>query len=253
MSRCQICDTTFLEYETEKIGEHLKTHQDALREVGKCPLCDCCWAALDKEQKKQHLWNHQAQGEQDLIKNFWQGFQCPICDRDLQPLSHDDILAHMADHPPGLLRFCDRCGLDISSSTEHERDHHKKTCHETEREENVVHCKRCGKSRSNETELGSAIHERICIHTGKEFCTICALNISHISLEEKVRHYRRHKVPGGSRKTFCKRCGQNLVTMSPHAREAHKQECYLTEPHKIDVRESMEGKLLHLKPLLGSC
>lgn len=243
MSRCQICDVIFPEYETEKIAEHLKGHQDALRETGKCPLCDCCWAALDKEQKKQHLWNHQNQGEQDLIRNFWQGFQCPICDVDLQSLSNEDILAHMADHPPGLLRFCDRCGLDISSCPEAERHHHKQVCLETETNERIIHCARCGKDRSHETEQDSQIHDRLC-NGNERFCRICALDVSWLPIEDAIRHCNRCKPHGGPRKTFCQRCGKNLVAMDSHARALHKQECYLREPH-INERERIEGELLH--------
>ncbi|PMD51308.1 uncharacterized protein K444DRAFT_620433 [Hyaloscypha bicolor E] len=240
MSRCQLCDTSFPEYEMENIAKHLKAHQDALREVGKCPLCDCCWSALDKEQKKQHLWNHQTQGEQDLIRNFWQGFQCPICDEDLQSLSNEDVLAHMAEHPPGLLKFCDRCGLDTSSCLEAERDHHKKTCHETETAVSIVFCNGCGKNRSHETELDRQIHDSLCIPTSKTFCTVCGLHTTGLSIEGNQRHYYFHTPPGGPRKTFCKRCGKNLITMDAQERAAHRQECYLAEPHVMDTRDRIQ-------------
>jgi hypothetical protein len=241
MHRCQICAVTFPEYEKEKIAEHLKSHQDALRESGKCPLCDCCWAALDKEQKKQHLWNHQDQGEHDLITNFWQGFQCPICNLDLQSLPNEDILAHMADHPPGLLRFCDRCGLDIQSCFGPERFHHEQACQETETAERIIYCLRCGKDRSHETEIDRQIHDRLCT-SNRRFCTKCGLDMTRLSIDEANRHGFLCKPPSGARKTFCKRCGKNLVAMDARSRATHKQECYMREPY-IDPRERLEGQL----------
>jgi hypothetical protein len=246
MSRCQMCAVTFPEYEAEKIVEHLKGHQDALRETGKCPLCDFCWAALDKEQKKEHLWNHQSECEQDLLRSFWQGFQCPICDMDLQSLPNDDILTHMADHPPGLLRFCDRCGLDMNLCGEAEKYHHREACVEAEKNERIIHCRHCGKNRSYETEQDSQVHDRLCTTSQyKAFCTQCALNMTLLGEYERIQHSSRCKPPGGPEKTFCKRCGKNLATMDAYARVDHKQECYMREPHLND-RERIEGEWLHM-------
>ena len=243
MSRCQLCDTTFPEYEVEQIAEHLKGHQDALREVGQCPLCDCCWAALNKQQRKEHLWGHQKQQESDLMRSYWQGFQCPICDINLRDLpSNDDVLAHMADHPPGLLRFCDRCGLDKESCTKSELHHHKQTCFEMDHAGNAVFCSRCSKDRSSETEQDRQTHDSICIPDGKDFCTVCGLDRTNMRDVEKHQHCFYHKAPGGPRKTYCKRCGLNLVTMTAAAKIAHQDACYLMEPYTINTKERLQGK-----------
>ncbi|PMD33796.1 hypothetical protein L207DRAFT_146337 [Hyaloscypha variabilis F] len=243
MSRCQLCDTSFPEYETDKIAEHLKSHIDALRQAGKCPLCACCWAALDMQQKKEHLWGHQKQCESDHMRNFWQGFQCPICDEELLALaSTDDVLAHMADHPPGLLRFCDRCGLDSTVCSLAHKKHHDQTCLETDQTGKLSFCNRCGKERSSETEQDRKTHELTCKPNGSVFCKICGLSLSSMRDNQKHEHSLIHKAPGGPRKTFCKRCGKNLVTMSAEEKATHKQDCYLTLPRTFDTRERIQGK-----------
>ncbi|KAE9366903.1 hypothetical protein N431DRAFT_487373 [Stipitochalara longipes BDJ] len=241
MSRCQLCNTTFPEYETEKIAEHLKSHQDALREVGRCPLCDCCWAALDKQQKKEHLWHHQKQNESNLMRSYWQGLQCPVCDEDLGALqSNDEVLAHMADHPPGLLRFCDRCGVDTTLCDDAQRNQHDQTCFETDQAGKLVFCNRCGKDKASEKEQDRQTHDLICKPNGRQFCTVCGIEWSSMKDGEKHQHCLFHKTPGGPRKTFCKRCGKNISTMNAGQSTAHQQDCYLTEPHIIDTRERIQ-------------
>lgn len=240
MNRCQLCDVNFPEYEKEKIAEHLKKHQDDIRESGRCPLCDCDWVVLDKEQKKRHLWNHQDQGEHDLIRNFWQGFQCPICDLDLQSLPNEDILAHMADHPQGLLSFCDRCGVDLRSCLDSESVHHSQVCHETKERERIIHCLRCGKDRSQETEVDSEIHDRLC-NSNDRFCTKCGLEMTRLGIEEEQRHGYVCRPPSGPRKSFCRTCGNDLITMDARSRTVHKQECYMSEPY-VDPRDRFGGE-----------
>jgi hypothetical protein len=243
--RCDLCDTIFADYEKEKIVEHHKVHQDAQRCAGNCPLCGNSWAMWNEEQKKEHLWNHQRQEEGDLIRHFWQGFQCPVCDIELHPLPTEEILSHMAEHPPGLLKFCDRCGLEISSCLPVEVDHHKEVCIEIEKEDIITYCNGCGRDRSNETDQQRKEHRKAC-RQNAEFCRKCGIEMSKLLDIYEVRmHYSHCVAPRGPRKKFCRRCGQNLNAMSDLMHVSHQQECYLREPH-ANKRERIEGKLLNI-------
>jgi len=207
-------------------------------------LCGCCWSALDKEQRKQHLWGHQKQDESDLMRSYWQGHECPVCNEDLNSLpSNDDILAHMLDHPRGILRFCDRCGLDEKMCSEEEKIQHKRTCFESAEAGKAVFCNRCGKDRSTETEQDRQAHDSICTLNSKDFCTVCGLDRTHMRDDDKHRHCIFHKAPGGQRKTYCKRCGKNIATMNAEEAKGHQADCYLMEPYTMETRERLQGTL----------
>jgi hypothetical protein len=242
MTKCTICDAAFPEYEPEKITEHIQAHRNAELAVGVCPLCACPWITWDQDQRKQHLWHHQEEDETVKMGTFWQGFQCPVCDEEFDPLQTDEILYHMAEHPPGLLKFCDRCSLDLSSCLPAELDHHKKFCVETECDKKRLYCNGCGKDRSNEDDKERQEHNKVCSQVG-DHCKVCGIDRSQFQGRGAQLHKTRCVAPGGPRKRFCQRCRLNLNTMDCLERASHKQECYLREP-RPNEKERIQGKLL---------
>ncbi|RDL31056.1 uncharacterized protein BP5553_09845 [Venustampulla echinocandica] len=239
MDNCPMCDVTFPNYETNQITAHFKMHADQIASAGVCPECESeQWTFMNTEQRRDHLASHRDQNESDMISNFWNKFDCPVCDMPLgrHPNTQhpQDILDHVAGHTPGAIQFCDRCGIDIKQFTPIEHLHHKNICIDGPKKDlgdpDPLFCDACGKDRTDEQEEGLMEHRRYCHRGPGKFCNLCGLNLSSASGFLAVHHKNRCRPPRGFRKKFCRRCGANLPALDENGRLAHREACHFIEP-----------------------
>jgi hypothetical protein len=188
--KCEICTEFFERFKEDEIREHYKVHADHLRVAGLCPLCEeKDWFFWTLDQKKNHIMMHQEQQETQTIRDFWQGLQCPVCDGDLHDLPTDQILSHMAEHAPGVLQFCDLCGLHIKDCSATELAHHKKVCVDISQTEprnpgdlEREFCEHCGKDRTFESDDKRIEHSKYC-RPGLlgAFCKQCSFRLNGLN------------------------------------------------------------------------
>jgi hypothetical protein len=259
MENCNLCDVTFPMYEIEKIREHYKEHIEQIRSAGLCPMCgDDAWIFLSQDERKSHLEEHQNYNELEKMKNFWKDLQCPVCDIDLSKRKSDEILQHVADHQPGLIRFCDRCSLDLKDCCQAELENHQKNCLDYDRNDTPqfgdlqvpIFCDKCGKDRTFESEEESISHTNYCCGFARSFCRTCGVDFNFLTHDQCARHSVHCYPPRGHRKTFCKRCSTNLTTLNPMMKASHDQDCYFQEPGQQSVRDRTSGvfSLVNFRP-----
>ncbi|PBP27596.1 hypothetical protein BUE80_DR001478 [Diplocarpon rosae] len=229
---CPICSEVFASYDNEKKKRHYEQHTEQINAGRVCPLCeDANWRFWTLSQKRDHLINDQNEQVKAEIKAFWSVTRCPICNEEFRDMTAEQVIAHLAAHIPGALKFCDRCGLDISSCTPAEISHHDRTCvFVAERQPNVDWlCNVCGQ----EDKPG---HEST--HPGSQdprapFCVRCGLSLANLDEATHADHGSRCKRPSGPSAIFCKRCGVDLSSLDALGFAAHNNECYRREPASV--------------------
>ncbi|KAI6714117.1 hypothetical protein JHW43_003338 [Diplocarpon mali] len=229
---CPICSEVFASYDNEKKKKHYEQHTEQIHAGRVCPLCeDANWRFWTLSQKRDHLINDQNEQVKAEIKAFWSVTRCPVCNEEFRDLTAEQVIAHLAAHIPGALKFCDRCGLDISSSTPAEISHHDRACvFVAVRPPNVDWlCNLCGK----EDKSG---HEST--HPGFQdpsapFCVRCGLSLAKLDESACDDHGSRCRRPSGPSAVFCKRCGIDLSSLDALGFAAHNNECYRTAPTSI--------------------
>ncbi|KAE8445723.1 hypothetical protein EG329_012902 [Mollisiaceae sp. DMI_Dod_QoI] len=232
-SACAMCSAAFPAYTQEDIVAHYKGHADALAAAGRCPICETeGWVFMDMDHKRQHIMEHFDKIETDRIKEFWAQLDCPFCGEDLHDLDALDVVAHIASHTPDVIRFCDRCGLDLKAATKAEIAHHDDTCRDWQAEEDhntpPFFCGQCGVDRAKkETEEERKAHGRFCRPPEYENCTKCGLDLSKLDEKNYGLHELKCRVPRGWRKKWCGRCGKDLSIMDTIDRAYHKNDCLL--------------------------
>ena len=254
MKNCEFCDVQIALYETDGIRKHHENHVQQLRTAGLCPTCgDTNWLFWSVDLRKDHLHTHQVEAETKQIKQFWGDLQCPVCDTALQKMPTDDILQHMADHQAGLLKFCDRCSLNLQDCCQAELSHHKRKClqvspgeknHTTTpagRSSPSCFCDKCGMDRTFEDDEARRKHRLVCRYAAHGFCAKCGIELSLLNQAEEARHMAHCRPPGGMKKSFCKRCATDLDLLDAVGQASHATECYLKEPSITSERERILG------------
>lgn len=243
MDVCVFCNQSFQKWKHHEMQAHLRKHADQIASAGKCPICATeQWAMMNMEQKKRHIAFHQKQ------RVVWEAEYCPICGEDFSRIGkQEDVIRHLAEHPPGMLRFCDKCGLEQSACSKSEIDNHKKKCIEAaERfEDDPVprFCEICGTNRTEESEQGRIIHRMICnVDQRGYYCRKCGLNMNSMSVENRSRHVARCKPPRGLKGKHCQTCGEDQTGDSIEARKDHRKKCWLNiESERPSEQETIDG------------
>ncbi|KAH8646563.1 hypothetical protein BGZ60DRAFT_535547 [Tricladium varicosporioides] len=260
---CPLCDSKFEPYKKDEISKHFKEHSDALAAASICPICEIeDWVFMNTDQKRTHLMDHHSREDSKVMQNFWADHSCPVCDIPLHPLGNPQaILAHVAEHTPGVLQYCDHCGVHLKSMSGIEQHHHQQVCldqpDKAPGEKDLEFCDVCGKDRSDSSEEEIAAHRRYCRRGKGIFCGVCQFNLAEWPLEVVQRHMAQCKPPRGFQKKFCRRCGVKLYDMNIPQAADHRNTCYLQEGNSSgnDLRKKYEdlqrsichNELLHSK------
>lgn len=252
---CPLCPKSFPKYKDHELQAHLRKHGDQIASAGKCPVCETeQWAMMDMQQKKRHVAFHQVQQKpwkQDYEtdrKFYWDIEHCPICGIKFEKLgATEDVIYHLAEHPQGMLRFCDRCGLEKAACSNDELKNHKSRCIDAperlEDDPEMRFCEVCNTNRTNETDEGRLNHRMICDVTKCQYyCRKCGLNMTDFSVGEKTAHINRCKPVRGWKGKYCQRCGEDLSGYNGEQRRTHLQEtCSFNNKYKPSQQESLEG------------
>ena len=232
VTACPICNTNFAKYKVDETRDHFNKHIQQIKAAGSCPFCETeQWALWTPDERKQHLATHTSTENNKMAQDFWASLHCPVCDIQLDDLGNTKaILYHMAEHTPGVVQFCDRCGLHLKSCDQAEIDHHHEECiSKSDRPlnaENPIFCDTCGKNRSKRSRVEEVDHRRYCRLGLGAWCDVCGLNLTSMSTEGVSKHRSHCKTPGGFDRKFCSRCGLNLAAMDATALAYHKQTCF---------------------------
>lgn len=235
MATCIICQASFAKYKLDEISAHCYAHLQQLYIEGACPTCgNGSWSLWTPEEKRQHQAVHASITESAEVKKFWNQLYCPCCDKELDSLGGPKaILYHMAEHQPGSIQYCDRCGLHVTSCDKYELSHHRDQCMAKDDRppgsSNRWFCDSCGKDRTAGTETEIKDHRRTCGVDKGAWCDVCGLNITYLSTINVGRHKARCKPPGGYDRKFCAKCGENLEIKDARGLEYHKQTCFNSE------------------------
>jgi hypothetical protein len=246
MINCTMCDEKFTAWDKGKIQKHWNLHKEQITSAGKCPICSSDhWIFWSVEQRKEHLEDHRNDADEKLANDFWNGLQCPVCDRNLSSMQHEDVLLHMAEHPSGVLQFCDRCGLHISDCNEIETAHHRRVCTEggdrKKTDPELKFCNNCGMDLTKPTSDQEEEHRKNCWHTRGIHCTICGLKMNSWVRAEEDRHRSHCKPPRGFMKKHCRKCAFDLSNCDPHGLSFHAQTCYINDPRQTTEGERIKG------------
>ncbi|KAK2623737.1 hypothetical protein QTJ16_006918 [Diplocarpon rosae] len=229
---CPICSEVFASYDNDKKKRHYEQHTEQINAGRVCPLCeDANWRFWTLSQKRDHLINDQNEQVKAEITAFWSVTRCPICNEEFRDMTAEQVIAHLAAHIPGVLKFCDRCGLDISSCTPAETSHHDKTCiFVAERQPNVDWlCNVCGREdKPGHESTHPASHD-----PRAPFCVRCGLSLANLDEATQEDHGSRCKRPCGPSAVFCRRCGIDLLSLDALGFAAHNNECYRREPASV--------------------
>jgi C4-type Zn-finger protein len=245
---CSVCGEVFHSHEMIRRRAHLKKHTDAIASAGKCPICESDqWMMMDMDQRREHIAHHYKGSELGRGGNMFEQLNCPVCDKELSTIGDvDDILFHVAEHAPGVLKYCDRCGLNMKEGSESELIQHKKVCvNAPERfpgDRNLIFCDICGKDRTVENEKQRVDHRRFCISGKGAFCRKCGFNMSHLDSAGQHRHMERCRDIGRHRKKFCRKCGRDVSQMNDEEKAQHRDTCQLKEPPPVTEKLSGMGE-----------
>jgi uncharacterized protein with PIN domain len=234
MWACPICNTTFKNYNKTTIREHVQEHIKQIQEAGECPICgDANWAFMSIDQRRGHFAWHMAK-EQDAAKQAsWQQVQCPACDIDLSNMRPEAIVEHCLKHSPGIVQYCDKCGLHEANCTKYEILHHDQVCRAAPERQKTdpepVFCESCGKDTANQTQIQKALHTRDCqtmpTASSKTFCTKCGLDITTFNNMQLTRHNSHCRVPRGFKRKFCGRCATDVSELDTTQKARHRRLC----------------------------
>jgi C4-type Zn-finger protein len=247
---CPICQETFEVYSRDRKTAHFKTHADQIGSAGKCPVCENDqWKIMDMDQRREHISYHYKGGELGRGGTMFEKLDCPVCDRELSIIGDaDDILFHMAEHTPGVLRYCDRCGLNMKECSQLELMQHKKVCADAPDrlpgDRTRFFCGTCGKDRTVEEEKQLVNHRKFCVF-GKGFhCLKCGYDMTNLDSVGRQRHQERCKEIGGYRKKFCRKCGRDVSEMSDVENAQYRDTCQLMEPPSATEDSRKKGEIL---------
>ncbi|KAK6613746.1 hypothetical protein H4I96_00067 [Botrytis cinerea] len=248
---CLICSVTMAGYEHAEIQRHYGQHLVQLQKEGQCPLCEReSWSIMTMEQKKEHLETHQVETDTEMIRNFWNGIECPVCDAKLSGFTAEQVLRHMADHIPGIVEFCDKCGLRTAICTHAELVHHRYVCLDQPDRGPLdlapLFCGDCGQNRTAENEGERGRHVINCTAKSrrvqdKKFCTKCGIDKSAWSNDEITTHDEHCTSPQGLSKAFCLRCGTRLLGASEAQLDDHRVYCSVRTKEPENLRQRVEG------------
>lgn len=257
---CPICNVTMTGYENAEIQKHFELHLRQLQKEGQCPICEReCWSTMSMEEKKKHLEMHQAEADTEMIRNFWNRIACPVCDAKLSGFTAEQVLMHMADHLPGIVEFCDRCGLRTAICAYPELVHHRYTClDKPERgplDPEPAFCGDCGQNRTAEDEEDRGQHVINCTaknrrNQEKKFCTKCGIDKSAWSKDEITEHDDRCTSPQGVSRMYCLRCGTKLLGLSSDQLNDHHVYCTVRTKKPEDIHRRIEGTFTILSEIL---
>lgn len=253
---CRICPLTFKDYETDKIEAHYKTHKDRELDNGQCILCNTnSWAFMSIGERKAHIQKHVDERTAWDMEEFWGSHRCPACDETFRDMHPDDIIAHcINDHAPGVLHFCDNCGINESVLSNTHQAYHQSHCRNVPCEpvgsKEPEFCIRCGKNTENQDPTEEKLHNRDCHFTGNSFCRKCGLEMTGFSPEAATAHYAVCRRPGGRRRKFCRKCGIQLEGLGNAEIKNHSASC-LKKPDIVpDNRSSTLAGEFHAAALL---
>jgi hypothetical protein len=247
---CPICNTNLARYRVDETRDHFNKHIQQIQSAGNCPFCDTeQWALWTPDERKQHLGTHTSDTDSKIATEFWESLHCPVCDLQLDDLGNTKaILFHMAEHTPGVLQFCDRCGLHVKSCDQVEIDHHHQECilkpDSPLNAANPIYCDTCGKNRSERSHDEKIDHRRYCRLGLGAWCDVCGLNITALSTYGVSKHRSHCKTPGGFDRKFCSRCGVNLAAMDATSLAYHKQTCFNHEAGARDSNQKIQRGML---------
>ena len=229
---CPICDTNIAKYRTDETRDHFNKHIQQIQSAGSCPICETeQWSLWIPDERKLHLSTHAGVADSEVARTFWDSLLCPVCDIQLDDLGNTKaILYHMAEHTPGVLEFCDRCGLHLKSCDQVEIDYHHQECIlKPDRDltaRTPIFCDTCGKNRSVRSHEEEIAHRRYCRLGRGLWCDVCGLEITELSENGVAKHRSYCTTPGGFDRKFCARCGVNLGVMDDFSIAYHKQTCF---------------------------
>lgn len=242
MATCIICKTSFAKYKIDEIKDHCWRHLQQLYTDGACPTCgNGSWSLWTAEEKRQHQAAHASIEESAEVKKFWNQLYCPCCDKELDTLgSPKAILYHMAEHQPGSIQYCDRCGLHLTGCDNYELNHHRDQCLAKEDRPpgstDRWFCDHCGKDRTAGTEEEIRAHRKTCGSNEGAWCDSCGMDITHLAPKVLQRHKTRCRPPGGYDRKFCAKCGENLEVKDTKSLVYHKQTCFNSESSSALLR-----------------
>ncbi|KAF7929234.1 uncharacterized protein EAE98_005153 [Botrytis deweyae] len=247
---CLICSVTMAGYDHAEIQRHYGQHLVQLQKEGQCPLCEReSWSIMTMEQKKEHLETHQVETDTEMIRNFWNGIECPVCDAKLSGFTAEQVLRHMADHIPGIVEFCDKCGLRTAICNHAELVHHRYVClDQPDRgplDLEPSFCGDCGQNRTAEDEEERGQHVINCTAKNrrvqdKKFCTKCGIDKSAWSNDEITTHDEHCTSPQGLPKAFCLRCGTRLLGATEAQLDDHRVYCSIRTKEPENLRQRVE-------------
>ncbi|QSZ35272.1 hypothetical protein DSL72_008141 [Monilinia vaccinii-corymbosi] len=247
---CPICSVSMPGYEHAEIQRHYAQHLVQLQKEGQCPLCEReSWSIMTMEQKKEHLETHQVEVDTEMIRNFWNDIECPVCDAKMSGFKAEQVLRHMADHLPGIIEFCDKCGLRTAICNHAELVHHRYTClDKPDRgplDQEPSFCGDCGQNRTAEDEGERGLHVVNCTAKNrhsqdKKFCTKCGIDKSSWSKNEIATHDDHCTTPQGSPKAFCLRCGTKLIGLNAEQLDDHRVFCSIRTKEPETLRQRIE-------------
>lgn len=229
---CPICTVSLEKYKTDEISDHYNRHVKQIQAAGACPICETeQWMLWTPEERKLHLDTHTDASASKAASDFWDSLFCPVCDIQLDTLGNTKaILYHMAEHTPGILEYCDRCGLNIKSCDQVEIDHHHLECatkpDRALTEPTPIFCDTCGKNRSKRSKGEEIVHRRYCKLGLGAWCEVCSIELTGWAPDGVSRHKSHCKTPGGFDRKFCSRCGINLAVMDDIGISYHQQTCF---------------------------
>ena len=241
-----ICNTNIAKYRVDETRDHFNKHIQQIQSAGSCPICETeQWSLWIPEERKQHLSTHTGAADSEAATKFWDSLHCPVCDIQLDDLGNTKaILYHMAEHTPGILEFCDRCGLHVKSCDQVEIDHHHLECiskpDRALNAETPIFCDTCGKNRSDRSHEEEIEHRRYCRLGLGAWCDVCGLNITALSDAGVSKHRSHCKTPGGFDRKFCSRCGVNLAVVDSIGIAYHKQTCFNHEAGPKDINQQIQ-------------
>jgi hypothetical protein len=241
---CPLCPAIFELNSAEERTNHFKFHADQIASAGKCPICESeQWMMMDMDQRRDHLAYHQNVGPKEAS---FDKLDCPVCNKKLSKIGDaEDILYHMAEHAPGVLKYCDRCGLNIKACSQIELLNHKKICidgpERLSTDDQLYFCDVCGRDRTHETEEQLVSHRKFCFLGKGVYCYKCGLDMTKISKENQQRHELRCHHPRGYRKKWCQKCGSDMSKMSDADKVQHQQSCYSREPEPVSESSRKKG------------
>ncbi|APA06833.1 hypothetical protein sscle_02g016030 [Sclerotinia sclerotiorum 1980 UF-70] len=246
---CSVCSVTLAGYEHAEIQTHYAQHLIQLQREGQCPLCEReSWSIMTMEQKKEHLETHQVEADTAMIRNFWNSIECPLCDAKLSGFTAEQVIRHMADHLPGIVEFCDKCGLRTAICNHAELVHHRYVCLDKPDRGPLdlapSFCRDCGQNRTAEDEAERGSHVINCTAKnrvqGEKFCTKCGIDKSAWGSDEIKNHDDHCTSPQGLPKKYCLRCGTKLFGANEAQLDDHRVYCSIRTKEPENLKHRIE-------------